>query len=113
MRILVFFLLVLVPGLALAEDKKEKKPAYFGVQIAKAKDDKFIVVQMVLNDSPAYKGGLRGGDLLLRINDVKPETLQATVNLIKSLEPGKKVTVLIQRDGKEKKLEIIPEAIGE
>lgn len=88
----------------------EKKPAFFGVQIALDKDD--IVVQAVFPDSPAEKAGLKSTDVLLQINGVKPIGLNATVQVIKSLQPNKKVQVLIRRDGKEVTLDVVPAPVG-
>src|SRR5262245_48224595 len=76
------------------------KPALLGVQIARGKEA--VLVLAVLQDSPAEKGGLQAGDFLLRINDVRSTDLQGTVEVIRSLTPGKKVKFLIRRDGKEK-----------
>jgi carboxyl-terminal processing protease len=111
LRFLAMLLVLILPGLALAE-KKEKKPAYFGVMIGKGKEEGSIVVLSTFDDSPARKAGLKTGDLLLKINDVKPANLETAVKVIKALEPGKKVKILIRRDGKEMTLDITPEPIG-
>jgi S1-C subfamily serine protease len=104
-------IVLLVPTLVLADDKEKPKPSFVGVQIAKGKDESTIVVQIVLNNSPAEKAGLKSGDVLKRINGVKPTDLKTTVAAIRSLMPGKKVKFLIERDGKEKTLEVVPMAM--
>src|SRR5262245_23762128 len=98
-RILPLAVLILVlPAVAAQETKKK---AYFGVQI-KLNDDKEVLVQIAFTDSPAAKAGLKAGDVILKINDVKPADLQAAVKVIQSLTPGKKVKLLIRREMKEK-----------
>src|SRR5947208_2413256 len=56
--------------LLLAPATEDKKPAFVGVQIAQ-NDDKVIIVMAVFNDSPAEKAGIKVGDVLVKINDVK------------------------------------------
>jgi S1-C subfamily serine protease len=101
----ILFVLV-IPLLLAAGPPGKKAPAqkgFFGVQIrANEKDE--ILVMKVIPDSPAETAGLQGGDVMLRIGGVKPTTLAAAVRYIGSLKPGKKLKVLIRRDGKEKVL---------
>jgi serine protease Do len=103
---------LVLPGLALAEDKPKKK-SYIGVQIAVGKEPGTVLVQAVIDNAPAAKGGLKGGDIILRIDGAKPADLATTVKVITSLKAGKKAKFLIERDGKEKELEIIPAELGE
>jgi S1-C subfamily serine protease len=112
-RIGALLIVLLVPALVSAEEKEKPKASFIGVMIARGKEEGIIVVRTVINNSPAEKAGLKSGDVLKRINDVKPTTIVATVKLIRSLKPGKKVKVLIERDGKEKTLEIVPRAADE
>ena len=89
----------------------EASPSYIGVQIARGKDEGTIYIQLVVKDAPAEKAGLKSGDVLVRINDVKPADLRATVAVIRSLTPGKKVKFLIRRDGKETSIDVTPVAV--
>jgi S1-C subfamily serine protease len=104
---------LLLPVPAVAEDgEKEKKDkrAMVGVQIRTGKDASEIIVQVVLDNSPAEKAGLKSGDRILRINGVKPADLMTTVKVIRALKPDKKAKFLIERDGKEKTIEVVPVA---
>jgi C-terminal processing protease CtpA/Prc len=89
-------------------EKPKPKPAMVGVQLAIGKDEGSIEIRMVINNSPAEKAGLKSGDILLRINGIKPANLVTTVRVIRALKPGKKATFLIERDGNEKTLEVVP-----
>jgi carboxyl-terminal processing protease len=95
---------------AFAEEKPKEKPAWIGVQLRVGKDEGSVEVVRVLDNSPAEKAGLKSGDLILRINGVKPTNLSTAVKVVRLLTPGKKATLLIGRDGKEKKIEIVPQA---
>lgn len=108
---LAFVALVLVVATLGAEEKKTK-PAYIGVQLRLATDEKSVLVMAVINDSPAEKAGLQGGDVLVEIGGLKPTDLKTAVEIIRALEPGKKVTFRVLRDRKEKEIEVTPGSLG-
>ena len=55
--------------------------------------------------SPAEKSGLREGDVIIRINSDDIHSLKDLSNILKSLKPGNKVSIIFMRDGKEMKVE--------
>jgi serine protease Do len=111
-RNLLTLLLLALPATLLAQDAPKKR-AMVGVQIAQAKEGAPILIRVVLDNSPAMKAGLKSGDRIIRIDGAKPETLLATVRIIQSLKPGKKAKFLIERDGKERTIEVTPIATDE
>jgi C-terminal processing protease CtpA/Prc len=96
-------------ALLLAPGQAETKTGYIGVQIAQ-NDEKVVFIQLPIAGGPADKAGLKPGDVLVKINDVKPTDLQAAVKAIQALKPGKKVKFLIKREGKEKEIDVTPVA---
>src|SRR5262245_7293158 len=108
-RMIALVLALAVPAGLLAQEKEKEapKPSYIGVQIAKGKDGG-VVVLLGIDDGPAKKAGLKGGDVIMRIDGTKPADLQTAVKVIKSLKPGKKVKFEIKRDGKDKTIEVTP-----
>lgn len=104
--VLGLLVLVVVAGFARGETKR----SYVGVQIANSKDE--VLIQRVLPDSPAAKAGLKGGDVLVSIDGLKPTNVRDAVAAIRSLKPKKSVTFLVRRDGKEKKIKVTPEELG-
>jgi serine protease Do len=72
----------------------------------------------VLPDSPASRAGWRAGDFLVRLNgqsaDVRfDEQLPDFMRLATSLPIGRKVSAVIERDGKELQLPLVPVERGE
>lgn len=55
-----------------------------------------VIVQQV-DDGPALKGGLRRGDVILRMNNDDVADAQAFNRIVKTLPAGKPVRVLVQR----------------
>jgi serine protease Do len=74
---------------------------YFGLDSTKG-----VVVNEVLDDSPAQKGGLEAGDVILKINGRDAESMGQLRNTIASLEPGTTVRLVVNRKGNEKTLNV-------
>ena len=74
------------------------------------KEARGILVTEVQPDSPAAKGGLRQGDVILRLNDLELIDVSDLRNKIALITPGTKATLTIIRNGRE---EVIELAIGE
>jgi hypothetical protein len=64
----------------------------------------------IVDGSPAAKAGLAAGDILLRIDDHPIANLQEYSNLLRTLEPGQTVTVVVRRGDKEL---TVPVTLGE
>jgi serine protease Do len=77
-----------------------------------------VLVSGVLEDSPADKAGFKAGDLLLRLGntatDVRfEEQMPDFMLLMTSLPIGREVKAVVQRDGKELTLRLVPIERGE
>ena len=114
-RLLAIALLAILSLPVSAQDKEEAKPkqAYVGVSISYGEKKDTIVVRIVLSGSPAEKAGLEGGDRIISIDGAKPTTILAAVTVMRSLKPGKKVKLLIERNGKEKVLDLVPVGVDD
>jgi len=55
----------------------------------------------VVPDSPAAKAGVEGGDVLLRIGDQSVESLSSFSDILKGLQPGQTIRVVLKRAGEE------------
>jgi S1-C subfamily serine protease len=106
--------LVIVPCLLAAAPPAKVRPAvkaapkksgFFGLQLRAGKPGAGVMVTAVL-DGPARDAGMKPGDVLLEVDGLKPADLKTAVSLIRGLRPGKKVTVRVRRDGKEKQLTV-------
>ena len=67
---------------------------------------KGVLISDVFEDSPAEKAGLQSGDIIIKVDDEKIESRDRLRNKIALIEPGKKVSVTLLRDGKEKELRV-------
>ncbi len=65
-----------------------------------------ILVAQVMEDSPADKGGLKQGDVILELDGTKVEKVATFRNKIALTAPGTKVSLQILRDGKKDTLEV-------
>ncbi len=71
----------------------------FGIE-----EEKGAVVTDVLDDSPALKGGLERGDVIVEFAGGKVESATGLKNMVAETAPGKTVKIKVLRDGKEKVL---------
>lgn len=61
----------------------------------------------VVAGSPAEKAGLQTGDIILRIDDQQIDTNNNLTSLIGQKSPGDKVSLIVFRDGKEQKIDVV------
>ena len=63
-----------------------------------------IEVQRVRPDSAAQKAGVRQGDILIKVADTEIATENSVTDAIRNKKSGDRVSVVVERDGKEKTL---------
>ena len=64
------------------------------------------LVTSVLKDGPAERAGLQSGDIIIRVNDSKVESVGSLRNKISFTQPNEKVSLTLLRDGTEQKIEV-------
>jgi serine protease Do len=69
--------------------------AYLGVQAAAEK--KSLKIESVTPSSPAEKAGLKAGDVILKIDNLAPATVDDLSTLLKMKQPGNTVNIQVQR----------------
>jgi uncharacterized protein (TIGR03067 family) len=72
------------------------------VGMALADETEAIVIQGVLENSPAEKAGLRMGDVVVSVGGEAVRDLLGTVDLVRRQMPGRDVAIRVKREGKEK-----------
>lgn len=84
--------------------------AVWGFEVTKEKDsaEPGVLVDVVLKGSPAAKGGLKKGDTLLTLDGRWTDTVGDTFQAAALVKPGRTVTLVVKRDGKELKLTVTP-----
>lgn len=70
------------------------------------KSTKGVVIMDVTKNSPAEKAGLKKDDVIIRVNGREISDSRDVRNIIGLTPPGRKVTMTIVRNGKEKNIEI-------
>jgi S1-C subfamily serine protease len=75
-----------------------------GVQV-KVEDGKIVVVKTI-EKGPAEKAGIKANDVILKVGDFKAENLEDTIKEIVKHKPGDKMKITVEREGKEKVIEV-------
>ncbi len=80
-------------GIGVAEIDAERAKAL------KLAEERGVEITRVEPDSPADKAGLKQGDVVLEYNGQRVEGTEQFVRLVRETPPGRKVTLLISRNG--------------
>ncbi|MGH9719285.1 MAG: S41 family peptidase [Bryobacteraceae bacterium] len=83
--------------------REDQKGHYFGVGMTVAERNRKTIVIMPFTGSPAYKAGIRPGDVILVVNDKSTENLTTTevADLLKGPR-GTQVQIQVSREGSDK-----------
>lgn len=71
------------------------------------------LIGMVEADSPGEKGGIKAGDVILKVDGEEVETSAQVPVMIAGKKPGSQVAIEVWRDGSAKRLTVRPEEIRE
>ncbi|MEW6743436.1 MAG: PDZ domain-containing protein [Planctomycetota bacterium] len=88
-----------VPGLVVLAERP-----FLGVYLG-AEDDG-VAIDGVVENSPAEKAKLQSGDIIIRIDDNAVASSDDLMQALSQKKPGDKVTVLVRREGEEKKFRV-------
>jgi uncharacterized protein (TIGR03067 family) len=78
---------------------------FVGIQL-RMDADRGVVVDATLDRSPAKAAGLKKGDVLVKVGGRDVSDLQAAVDAVRSVPPGRKLEVRVRRGGKEAELTV-------
>jgi len=93
-----------VPGTA--QITRSGSRPYFGSIPDFGVEAKGYAIQGVAPESPADKGGLKGGDVIVKINDQKIGGLDDFDLALRKYKPGQQINIVVLRDGKEVPLKV-------
>lgn len=65
-----------------------------------------VIITRVMDDSPASKGGLKDGDVIIKMNDQEVKNNQSFRTSVAQLEPGTKIELTVIRNNEQKELTI-------
>jgi Zn-dependent M28 family amino/carboxypeptidase len=106
-----------------ATDAAEAKPTYIEIKRVEALGDggdrpyfgsipdyggnvEGLLLSGVVEGGPAEKGGLKGGDVIVKLGDSKITGIEDFDSALRKHKPGDKIKVTVQRDGKPVELEV-------
>ena len=102
--------------MAQLKDKGKVTRGYFGVvpqelneTLAEQfgiKDAKGVLISLVTKDSPAEKGGIKRGDVIINVDDKVIAEPSDLYRVVADLKVGDEITVILIRDGKEVNLKV-------
>jgi len=111
---------VAIVGVAFAQGSQEKsskstEPGWLGVYTQELTDDlrealgvqaNGVLVNQVIDDSPADRSGLHKGDIILSLNDRAVESSDAFTEMIRARKAGDTVAIRVLRDGNRQTLSV-------
>ncbi len=110
-------LFFLNPMYCYAKSSKGSGKGWLGVYIQDLDDDMKeakrlkstdgVLVDDVVEDSPAEKGGIKAGDVIVEFNGEDANSDSKLRKLIRKASPGDEVEVVVIRDGDKKKLKVV------
>ena len=65
-----------------------------------------VLIGDVVDDSPAARGGLEAGDIVLSIDGREMDSAHEMVNAVAAVDPGDEIDVVVFREGRERELKI-------
>ena len=72
----------------------------------KLREARGVWVRRVMPGDPADKGGVRADDVIVGIDGARLETTRDLQRVVSSMPVGKKVRVVLLRDGRETEVEV-------
>src|SRR5207244_621825 len=88
-------------------DGASEPPAgYVGIGLDLGEQKPEVVINSLVDDSPAKKAGLQAGDVLLKVGDVDVVDGPTFVETIRGTAPGTELLFHVRRDGVEKKIAV-------
>lgn len=113
---------LLLVGMSLAQKSTQvKKQGWIGIYLQELTPElkesmdlkestEGVLVNGVVEDSPAEKAGIEEGDVIISFDGKKTDSIERLTSLVRKTSPGTEVEIKVIRDGDEKDLEI---TIGE
>jgi hypothetical protein len=84
------------------------RPPVLGIRPARAADvAEGVVVEAVVADGPAAEAGVRPGDVIVGLAGQVVRTMEDLLRVLRRLEPGKPVEVVVLRDGERLEVSVV------
>ena len=97
---------VMVRKMMVKQDDGRSEPPRGMLGVMMAENDRGVVIQRVIPETPAAQAGLREGDIIIKING-RPANVEALANVVAGTRPGQSIEVNGLRDGQNFDREIV------
>jgi S1-C subfamily serine protease len=84
---------------------------FLGVQLGDDAENERCIIQDVVPGTPADKAGVKPGDILLKLGPLEIKSAANVMEAMPNNPPGKPLTLLVRREGKERTIELKPAAV--
>jgi S1-C subfamily serine protease len=79
---------------------------YLGIYFGGSGPNTSLMIDRVEPNQPAAKAGLRGGDVIVRVNHLQPQAIQQVIDHVCAFRPGAVVEVEVKRGTERKAFKI-------
>lgn len=91
--------------------KASKKAAAYkvtlGIMPSYADNNLGLLIDGIVDDKPAYKAGIKAGDIIVKIGDCDVKEVYSYMDCLSKINPGEQKEVTVTRDKKEIKLSVV------
>jgi len=88
------------------DDGTGPQTGFVGMVLDVEENTREVRIQMILENSPGEKAGLRDGDIVLSVGNDNVKDLQTTVDIIRRIAPGSELRIRVRRQGNEKEIAV-------
>lgn len=81
-------------------------PGYLGIYFSGVGPNSTLMIDHLDPRQPAERAGLLPGDVIVRVNDLRPRVVQEVINHVCTFRPGAVVEVEVQRGAERKSFKI-------
>ncbi len=83
-----------------------RDPGFVGLALGVDDASKQVVVEDLLEDTPAAKSGLKKGDVLLAIDGADVTDLPSAIRAVRASKPGQSLSLRIRRDDRPREIKV-------
>ncbi len=91
---------------SMSEELPANHRAWLGVMLSPAHEGNGVLIEQVMQDSPAAEAGLRSGDRITKRGDKQVTNVQSFIESVEDMGPGSEMQLTVQRSGNDQQLSV-------